>query len=279
MATLKEKLDASTEAKLRALFQLQQIDSKIDKIHFIRGELPLEVKDLEDTVAGLQKRIEKFKDEIGELEKRINDKKNHIKELQSEIKKFEQQQNKIRNNREYEALAKEIENANLEIQLAEKQIKEAKQLIDEKKKYLEITENEYKERSIDLENKRKELEEIIQETEVEEKELLKQSEEASSKIEPRLLNAYRKIRNNVKNGIAVAVVERDACGGCFSKIPPQRILDIKAHNKIIICEHCGRILVDASIDPNYVPSTIEQVLEETKINAKRMSKRAKTSTN
>ncbi len=264
MATFKEKLDASVEAKLRALFKLQQIDSKIDKIRFIRGELPLEVKDLEDTVAGLQTRVQRLQSDIQALEQKISDRKNAIKDFQAAIKKYEQQQNKVRNNREYEALAKEIEYLNLEIQLAEKNIKDAKTQIETKKQYLEVAEKEYQDRLKDLEVKKKELEEIMSETEEEEKELLKLSQKAAEEIEPRLINAYRRIRNSVKNGIAVATVERDACGGCFSKIPPQRILDIKAHNKIIVCEHCGRILVDASIDPEYVPPTVDEVLEETK---------------
>lgn len=264
MTTFKEKLDASVEAKLRSLFQLQQIDSKIDKIRFIRGELPLEVKDLEDTVAGLNTRIEKLKRDIEYSDQLIQQNKNNIKEHQANIKKFEQQQSKVRNNREYEALLKEIEFLNLEIQLCEKKIKEEKQHIETKKQYLEVAEKEYQERVKDLEIKRKELEEIISETDVEEKELLQLSNKAAEQIDPRLLNAYKKIRQNVKNGIAVATVERDACGGCYSKIPPQRIIDIRAHNKIIVCEHCGRILVDASIDPNYVPPTVEEVLEETR---------------
>lgn len=263
MTTFKEKLDASVEAKLRALYQLQQIDSKIDRIHFIRGELPLEVKDLEDTVTGLQTRVQRLKSDLQKLEQTISEKKNKIKDHQAQIKKLEQQQNKVRNNREYEALSKEIEYQNLEIQLAEKHIKEAKQNIETKQQYLQVAENEYEERVKDLEVKKKELNEIIAETETEEKELLKQSEKASAQIEPRLLKAYKKIRENVKNGIAVATIERDACGGCFNKIPPQRILDIKAHNKIIVCEHCGRILVDPSIDPNYIPPAPELV-EETK---------------
>lgn len=275
MATFKEKLDATVESKLRALFNLQRIDSKIDKIRFIRGELPLEVKDLEDTVTGLQTRIEKLQDDINKYEHEITEHKNKIKEQQTNIKKFEQQQNKVRNNREYEALAKEIEYSNLEIQLSEKKTKEAKNLIEEKTKYLEVADNEYNERTKDLEVKRKELEEIIKETEVEEKELLKESGKASAQIELRLINAYHKIRENVKNGIAVAIVERDACGGCFSKIPPQRILDIKAHNKIIVCEHCGRILVDASIDPNYVPPTVDNVPEQTKSKPSRTKRTSK----
>ncbi len=272
MTTFKEKLDASIEAKLRDIFQLQQIDSKIDKIRFIRGELPLEVKDLEDTVAGLHTRIKKQKDEIERLEHLISNHKNKIKDYQATIKKLEQQQNKIRNNREYEALTKEIDLLNIEIQLSEKNIKEAKKQIELHQQSLEITEKEYNERQSDLEIKRKELEEIIAETEVEEKELLKQSEKAAAKIEPRLLNAYRKIRENVKNRISVAIVERDACGGCYSKIPPQRILDIKAHNKIIVCEHCGRILVDASIDPAYTPPTIDEIFQETTSKRKKNSK-------
>ncbi|HPQ09173.1 MAG TPA: C4-type zinc ribbon domain-containing protein [Bacteroidia bacterium] len=264
MATFKEKLDASIEAKLRALFYLQQIDSKIDKIRFIRGELPLEVKDLEDTVEGLKNRIGKLQYDIENLEKQVEENKIKIKDYQSKIKKYEQDQNKVRNNKEFEAFAKQIEYAQLEIQLAEKTIKNAKAKIEEKKQYLEVVQNELNERMKDLDVKKKELKEIIAETEAEEKELLKQSEKASSQIDTRLINAYKKIRENVKNGIAVAVVERDACGGCFSKIPPQRILDIKAHNKIIVCEHCGRILVDATIDPNYVPPTAEEVIETTK---------------
>lgn len=273
MATFKEKLDASIESKLRALFQLQQIDSKIDRIRYIRGELPLEVKDLEDTLAGLQERINKLKSDISRFEQDIAENKNNKKKFQEDIKKYEKDQNKVRNNKEYESLAKQIEYLNLEIQLAEKKIRDFEKAIEDKKKYLEVAENEYNERYKDLEVKKKELQEIIKETEVEEKELLKASEKASSQIEPRLLNAYKKIRENVKNGIAVALVERDACGGCFSKIPPQRILDIKAHNKIIVCEHCGRILVDASIDPNYVPPAPETTEEE--IKPKRTSRRTK----
>jgi predicted nucleic acid-binding Zn-ribbon protein len=264
MATFKEKLDASIEAKLRSLFYLQQIDSKIDKIRFIRGELPLEVKDLEDTVEGLKNRIGKLQNDIQNLDKQVEENKIKIKDYQSKIKKYEQDQNKVRNNKEFEAFAKQIEYAQLEIQLAEKTIKNAKAKIEEKKQYLEVVQNELNERMKDLDVKKKELKEIIAETEAEEKELLKQSEKASSQIDTRLINAYKKIRENVKNGIAVAVVERDACGGCFSKIPPQRILDIKAHNKIIVCEHCGRILVDATIDPNYVPPTPEEVIETPK---------------
>jgi len=264
MATFKEKLDASIEAKLRSLFYLQQIDSKIDKIRFIRGELPLEVKDLEDTVEGLKIRISKLQNDIQHLEKQVEENKIKIKDYQSKIKKYEQDQNKVRNNKEFEAIAKQIEYAQLEIQLAEKTIKNLKAKIEEKKQYLEVVQNELNEKLKDLEIKKKELEEIIAETEEEEKELLKQSEQAASQIDARLLNAYKKIRANVRNGIAVAVVERDACGGCFSKIPPQRIIDIKAHNKIIVCEHCGRILVDASIDPNYVPPTTDEVIESVK---------------
>lgn len=275
MTTFKEKLDASIEAKLRSLFQLQQIDSKIDKIRFIRGELPLEVKDLEDAVTGLNTRIEKLKKEIEYSEQLINQNKNAIKQHQANIKKLEQQQNKVRNNREYEALLKEIEFLNLEIQLSEKKIKEEKAQIETKNQYLEVAEKEHQERLKDLEVKRKELQEIISETEAEEKELLKLSEKVASQIEERLIKAYKKIRENVKNGIAIATVERDACGGCYSKIPPQRIIDIRAHNKIIVCEHCGRILVDASIDPNYTPPTVEEVLEETKSKRKKGAKSKK----
>ncbi len=262
MTTLKEKLDASIETKLRILFQLQQIDSKIDKIRFIRGELPLEVADLEATVMGLQTRVQKLQSEIKESEEKIQTNKQEIKDFQAAIKKYEQQQNKVRNNREYEALAKEIGSQDLAIQIAEKKIKEEKYNVETKMQFLEIAEKEFSEKQKDLELKKKELDEIVSETEKEEKELLKESEKFSSKIEARLINSYKKIRENVKNGIAVAIIERDSCGGCFSQIPPQRILDIKTHKKLIVCEHCGRVLIDASLDPNYVPPTTDYVLEE-----------------
>jgi len=229
------------------LFELQQIDSKIDKIRTVRGELPLEVRDLEDLVAGLETRVNNFTEELKALEESITEKKNVMKDAAALIKKYETQQGKVRNNREYDAITKEIEFQNLEIQLAEKRIKEYKANIVAKKEVIETSEEDLKDRQKDLKIKKKELDEIISETEKEESSLLKKSKNSESVIEDRLLNAYKRIRTNVMNGLGVVTVERDACGGCFNKIPPQRHLDIKTHKKVIVCEHCGRILVDADI--------------------------------
>lgn len=239
--------EISVEEKLRVLFELQQIDSKIDKIKTIRGELPLEVRDLEDFVAGLETRIGNFTEELKTLEDAIVEKKNVIKEAQALIKKYETQQGKVRNNREFDSLTKEMEFQNLEIQLAEKRIKEYKANIISKKEIAEQSEEELNSRRKDLKIKKKELEEIVAETEKEEAALLKKSKNSEALIDERLLNAYKRIRSNVMNGLGVVTVERDACGGCFNKIPPQRQLDIRMHKKIIVCEHCGRILVDAEI--------------------------------
>ncbi len=239
--------EISVEEKLRALYELQQIDSKIDKIRTVRGELPLEVRDLEDLVAGLETRVNNFTEELKTLEDSITEKKNVIKDAQGLIKKYEAQQSKVRNNREYDAITKEIEFQNLEIQLAEKRIKEYKATIVAKKDVITQSEEDLKDRKKDLKLKKQELDEIIAETEKEEQDLLKKSKNSEAIIEDRLLNAYKRIRSNVINGLGVVTVERDACGGCFNKIPPQRHLDIKTHKKVIVCEHCGRILVDAEI--------------------------------
>jgi len=249
-AKIKEKIDASVEGKLRSLYELQLIDSKIDRLRTVRGELPLEVSDLEDIVAGLETRLNNVTEEVQELENQINEKKQAIKDFQANIKKYEAQQNKVRNNREYDAISKEIEFQNLEIQLAEKRMKEAKAAITLKQDLLEKSKVEFEERSKDLKVKKSELDEIIAETEKEEKDLLVESESASSKIEERLFNAYKRIRSNTRNGLAVVTVDRDACGGCYNKIPPQRQLDIRTNKKIIVCEHCGRILVDGTIIPD-----------------------------
>jgi predicted nucleic acid-binding Zn-ribbon protein len=242
-----EKSEVSVEEKLRVLYELQQIDSKIDKIKTVRGELPLEVRDLEDEVAGLETRLNNFTTEIDHLEEMINDKKNAMKDALAAIKKYEGQQSKVRNNREYDSITKEIEFQNLEIQLSEKRIKEFKAQIASKKDVIEDSTGAFEERRKDLVHKREELDEIVSETQKEEESLLKKSKLAEAKIEPRLLNAYKRIRSNTRNGLGVVPVERDACGGCFNKIPPQRQLDIKMHKKVIVCEHCGRILVDGEI--------------------------------
>ncbi|MBS1638309.1 MAG: hypothetical protein JST26_20515 [Bacteroidetes bacterium] len=257
-AKIKEKIDASVEGKLRALYELQLIDSKIDRIRTVRGELPLEVQDLEDIVAGLETRVNNLTAELEELEGQVAEKTQAIKDFKSNIKKYEAQQNKVRNNREYDAISKEIEFQNLEIQLAEKRLKEYKVAIAQKSEILERSQTEFTERKKDLKVKKNELEEIISETEKEEKDLLKLSEKASGGIEERLINAYKRIRSNTRNGLAVVPVERDACGGCYNKIPPQKQLDIRMNKKILVCEHCGRIMVD----PNLITTENEAPAEK-----------------
>lgn len=239
--------DSIIEKKLKALINLQQIDSKIDRIRIIRGELPLEVQDLEDEVAGMQTRIENYKNELTTLEEAVNERKNAAKQCQTLIKKYESQQSNVRNNREYDSLTKEIEFQNLEIQLCEKKAKEFKANLEAKKEIIEKSEKQLKEKTNDLKVKKDELNDIIAETEKEESILLEKSLDNQKIIEDRLLSAYKKIRLNARNGLAVVIVERDSCGGCFNKIPPQRQLDISVHKKIIVCEYCGRILVDPKI--------------------------------
>jgi uncharacterized protein len=238
------KVDVTIAEKLVELYRLQHADSQVDKIRTQRGELPLEVQDLEDEVAGLETRMNKLQDELAEMEGQVSERQNLIKDAKAQIKKYEGQQSKVRNNREYDSLTKEIEFQNLEIQLAEKRIKEAKASIDGKKQIVEDSKKLFEDRKKDLDLKKKELDGIVAETEKEEKELLKKSAAASKQIEERLLSAYHRIRGNARNGLAVVAVERGSCGGCFNSIPPQRQLDISSHKKLIVCEHCGRILVD-----------------------------------
>lgn len=240
--------DTTVEEKLRALYSLQKIDSTIDRIKTIRGELPLEVQDLEDEIVGLETRIEKYSDELKGMEKGISEKKNLIADANAAIKKYEGQQKNVRNNREFDAISKEIEYQNLEIQLAEKRIKETEAGIEGKAETVKEAKEALKERKKDLEHKKSELDEITKETQKEEDKLRKDSANAAKIVEDRLIAAYQRIRENARNGLAVVAVERDSCGGCFNKIPPQRQMDIKSHKKIIVCEHCGRILVDPVID-------------------------------
>ncbi len=235
------------ERKLVALYTKQKLDTKADKIRIIRGELPLEVQDLEDELAGLETRLSKYREEIEAIEKNISDKQNLIKESRELIKKYEEQQMKVRNNREYDSISKELEYQNLEIQLAEKRIKESEDKQAAKQEEIDKIQNELEERKKDLEVKKNELDDIVSETEKEENDLIDASEKVEKDIESRLLLAYKRIRENARNGLAVVKVERDACGGCFSKIPPQRQLDIRTHKKIIVCEYCGRILIDDDI--------------------------------
>lgn len=239
--------DASAEEKLQALFQLQQIDSEIDRIQIVRGELPVEVKDLEDDVARLETRISNINNDMAEFDRLIAERKQGIKDSTAAIKKYEGQQNNVKNNREYESLAKEIEFQKLEIQLCEKRIKEYTFEITSKKQLLTESEEDLTHRKADLENKRKELDSIIAETRKEEEVLNEYSSKAAAIIEERLLSGYKKIRENAANGLAVVSIQRDSCGGCFNKVPPQRQLEIKQRKKVIVCEHCGRILVDQEI--------------------------------
>ena len=239
--------EVSVEERLRALYSLQLVDSEIDKIKTLRGELPLEVQDLEDEIAGLETRLGNLREEVVNLEKSVNKKNIEISEAEALIKKYEEQQKNVRNNREFDSLSKEIEFQNLEIELFNKKIREFNAQIDEKKMVIADSEAILAERKTDLENKRSELDEIISDTQKEEEGLFKKLSDVQAVIEDRLLTAYKRIRSNARNGLAVVPVQRDACGGCFNQIPPQRQLDIKSRKKIIVCEYCGRILVDDEI--------------------------------
>jgi uncharacterized protein len=239
-----ETTEISIEEKLRALYELQKVDTEIDKIKILRGELPLEVQDLEDEIEGLETRMKNLEDEIKGLDSAIAAKKNEITNANGLIKKYQEQQNNVRNNREFDSLSKEIEFQTLEIELCEKRIREFSGQMKSKKETIDQSKVHLNERITDLNNKRKELEEIIADTKKEEESLQKRSKDIENIIEPRLVSAYNRIRSNARNGLAVVTVERDACGGCFNKIPPQRQLEIRSRKKIIVCEYCGRILVD-----------------------------------
>lgn len=242
-----KKTDVTVEEKLRALYDLQLIDSRVDEIRNVRGELPLEVEDLEDEVAGLNKRLEKLDADLEVIDNDITGKKNLIEEAKSLIKKYTEQQKNVRNNREFNALSKEIEFQELEIELAEKQIKEHRAQIEQKKEVIEQTRQRVEERQKHLDHKKGELNEILAETEKEEQALISKSEEYKDQIEDRLVSAYERIRSSVKNGLAVVPIERGASGGSFFTIPPQVIMEIAGRRKIITDEHSGRILVDEDL--------------------------------
>jgi predicted nucleic acid-binding Zn-ribbon protein len=243
MAATATKKEISVADKLDALYELQKIDSEIDRIRTIRGELPLEVQDLEDELQGLETRCNKVQEEIKDLDTEVLDRKNANKDAETAIAKYKEQQNNVRNNREFESLSKEIEFQELEIKLHDKKSKEAKIKISNKKELLEEAKERLTFRQVDLKSKKAELDEIVSETQKDEDDLIKKSEEAKTKIDDRLVFAYNRLRDNAKNGLAVVPVDRDSCGGCFNKIPPQRQLDIQAKKKVLVCEHCGRILV------------------------------------
>ena len=241
-------MDHSVETKLVNLFKLQNIESEIDRLRTYRGELPMEVQDLEDEVAGMETRLERQNEEIGQIKRLIAEKEAGLKEAQQHKTRYETQIMGVKNSREFDALSKEIEIQSLEIQIAEKKIKEFKHQLDARALDLQNLTEQLEGRRNDLELKRTELGSIIAETEEEEKNLHKEVEKATKKIETRLLSAYQRIRGNARNGLAVVSVQRDACGGCFNHIPPQRQMDICLRKKITVCEHCGRILVDADME-------------------------------
>ena len=243
----KDPTDLSVEEKLKTLYQLQTALSSIDEKRALRGELPLEVQDLEDEIEGLTTRVEKIQNDINEFERAIVQKKGEIADAEQSVNRYKEQLNEVKNNREYDTLSKEIEFQTLEIELCNKKIREATARIAEKKDELVANQEVIKEREGDLEMKKGELDEIMEETRAEEDKLKEKVKDLESKIETRLLTSFKRIRKNARNGLGIVYVQRDACGGCFNKIPPQRQLDIKMHKKIIVCEYCGRIMIDPEL--------------------------------
>ena len=243
----KEPTELSVEEKLKALYQLQTILSTIDEKRALRGELPLEVSDLEDEIAGLNTRVDKINAEIAEFQQAVTQKKGEINEAQASIDRYKTQLDQVKNNREYDMLSKEIEFQTLEVEVCNKKIREALDKVEEKKQELAKSQENIEERQDDLKHKKEELDSIMQETREEEEKLKAKAQELEEKIEPRLLASFKRIRKNARNGLGIVYVQRDACGGCFNKIPPQRQLDIKMHKKIIVCEYCGRILIDPEL--------------------------------
>lgn len=246
---ISKNLDTESMAKkLELLYKLQQIDTKIDNIHLLRGELPLEVQDLEDEIMGINTKISNLQQDIKDKEREITNQKHSIQETKAEIKKYEQQRNNVKNNREFDSLTKEIEYKDLECRHSEKIINDTTKLLVTLKEKLEEYKKELAIREDDLKAKNNELENIVKETEKEEKELVAQAEKCQKQIDPRMLAAYEKVRGNSRNKLAVVTVVRDACGGCFNKITPQRALDIEESKRIIVCEYCGRILVSSKFE-------------------------------
>lgn len=243
----KEAKEMSVEQKLQALYELQTTLTAIDEKRALRGELPLEVQDLEDEIAGLDTRIEKIDTEIKEFQSAITMKKGEVQEAQANLERYNNQLNEVRNNREYDSLSKQIDYERLEVELCNKKIKEATDQVAYRTNDLEIAKTEREERQKDLDEKKSELEDILAETREEETMLKERAKDLEVKIEPRLLSSFKRIRKSARNGLGIVYVQRDACGGCFNKIPPQRQVDIKMHKKIIVCEYCGRILVDPEL--------------------------------
>ncbi len=243
----KKESEISVESKLQTLYQLQTTLSAIDEKRALRGELPLEVQDLEDEIAGLKTRIEHIEGDINDFQQAVAQKQGEIKEAEESVERYKKQLDEVRNNREYDTLTKEIEFQSLEIELCNKKIKEANAKVEDKKRELIRTNDLINDRQQALDEKKSELDEIMQETREEEQALKAKAEDLETKIEPRLLSSFKRIRKNARNGLGIVYVQRDACGGCFNKIPPQRQLDIKMHKKIIVCEYCGRIMIDPEL--------------------------------
>ena len=268
----KDPIELSVEEKLKTLYQLQTSLSEIDEKRALRGELPLEVQDLEDEIAGLTLRIDKIQQEIREFQTAVTQKRVEMDQAQKSIERYQKQLDEVKNNREYDTLTKEIEYQSLEIELCEKKIKEALIKIEEKTHALEEGRENIKERQEDLKHKRSELNEIVQETREEEEKLRERIAELETKIEPRLLSSFKRIRKNARNGLGIVYVQRDACGGCFNKIPPQRQLDIKMHKKVIVCEYCGRIMIDPDLAG---VKTVDATLEDKPKRKRAIRKKAK----
>ncbi len=269
----KDPTDLSVEEKLKTLYLLQTALSGIDEKRTLRGELPQEVNDLEDEIEGLNTRVQRIQNEIDEFQKAISQKRGEIADAENSVARYKAQLDEVRNNREYDTLSKEIEFQSLEIELCNKKIREAQARIEEKNQELAANQEVIKDRENDLDIKKGELDEIMEETRAEEEKLKEKVKEYEAKIEPRLLTSFKRIRKNARNGLGVVYVQRDACGGCFNKIPPQRQLDIKMHKKIIVCEYCGRIL----IDPELAGVKVEKPVDTTEKKTRKRSIR-KTST-
>ena len=263
----KDPSELTVEERLKTLYQLQTALSAIDEKRALRGELPLEVQDLEDEIEGLTTRVDKISADIAEYQKAISLKKGEIADAEASVERYKAQLNDVKNNREYDTLSKEIEFQTLEIELCNKKIREANNKIAEKEEEKQKSEDQIAERQGDLEVKKGELEEIMEETRVEEERLKEQVKVLEAKIDGRLLTSFKRIRKNARNGLGIVYVQRDACGGCFNKIPPQRQLDIRMHKKIIVCEYCGRIMIDPELAGIKVEKPV--VAEEKKGRAKR----------
>ena len=269
----KDPMEMPVEERLKTLYQLQTTLSGIDEKRALRGELPLEVQDLEDEIEGLTTRIDKIKADINDFEQAVVQKKGEIETAKASVERYKSQLDDVKNNREYDTLSKEIEYQTLEIELCNKKIKEANARIEDKKVELAQNQEIIEDRRQALDMKKSELDEIMEETRSEEEKLKAKVKELELKIEPRLLTSFKRIRKNARNGLGIVYVQRDACGGCFNKIPPQRQLDIKMHKKVIVCEYCGRILIDPELAGVKVEKAV--VAEEKKTRERAIRKTVK----